>query len=77
MQPAAVHDSQFNALVESLDTMADLVAYIAKHGPGCPDLVQLLLEGGADPNACTDDRFTPLHILSCWTGGEWSAGLTR
>lgn len=50
-----------------------IATYTKDYGPGCPELVQLLLEKGADPNAWAGlgpQKFTPLHIIGCWTGGE-------
>jgi hypothetical protein len=54
-----------------------LAAYVNKHGPGCLELVTLLLEKGADPNALAGPllgQYTPLHVVSYWRGGEAGQG---
>lgn len=64
---------QFEELCDASGCLWDLTAYIHNHGPGCLELVRLLLKQGADPNAVAGQRpkqYTLLHILSCWTGAS-------
>jgi hypothetical protein len=50
--------------------------FVACSGSSCVPLARLLLLHGADPNAAAGlpgsvlEGLTPLHILSCWRGGE-------
>lgn len=69
---------QFTYLVDvACTSMAYLLSDIRARGPGCLELVQLLLEHGADPNVFTgasSGYLTPLLITSVWTGGEDTIG---
>lgn len=64
---------QYLELLKFSDRLEWIATYIKDNGPGCPKLVQLLLEKGADPNAWAGlgpQKFTPMHIVGCCTGGE-------
>ncbi|XP_066274537.1 ankyrin repeat and SOCS box protein 4-like isoform X1 [Branchiostoma lanceolatum] len=60
-------NAQVNARTE--DEQSNSLLHIAAKA-GLGDLVDLLLESGANPNLTNDELDTPLHMACFWTNGE-------
>ncbi|CAH1255084.1 ASB18 [Branchiostoma lanceolatum] len=60
-------NAQVNARTE--DEQSNSLLHIAAKA-GLGDLVDLLLESGANPNLTNDELDTPLHMACFWTSGE-------
>lgn len=65
-------EQQLVELEEAAESLYGLLAYAAKAGPSCSEIVKLLLDKGAQPGCCISKELqsggiTPLHLLACWS----------